>query len=143
MLLRQAVQRTLGGLATGVFVIGSGVVVATLLLVHQQDYAVVNTMYFGIYPLLLVISGLCTLGTMILMYRLAKALLFALLVLLVGGTGYLLLTFLLAVMGVLTGDGATPETIPVRGVTAFFILLLFSSVSAYVLWQAHRVFHHS
>lgn len=143
MTRRQTAQRALGGLATGVFVTGSAVMVATLLLDHSQDYPAVGMMYIGIYPLFLGFSGLLTIGTMFLMYRPAKAVLLALLVLLVGGSGYVLLTVLLAVLGVLTGDGANPDALPVRGATAFFVLLLFIGMSACVLWLARRVFQDS
>lgn len=140
MTLGHIAQRFLVGLATAVFVVGSAILAGTLLLVKSQDFAIVNTVYIGIYPFFLLISWLCTITTVFLRYPVFKALLLMVLFLLIGGSGYLLLTFLLAVAGVLTGDGATSDTIPIRGATAVFVILLLSASSAGVIWQARRVF---
>ncbi len=140
MTLGHIAQRFLAGLATGVFVVGSAILAATLLLVNSQDFAVANTVYFEIYPLFLLTSWLCTIAIVFLRYPVFKALLLMVLFLLIGGSGCLLLTVLMALVGVLTGDGATPDTIPIRGATAVFVILLLSASSAGVIWQARRMF---
>lgn len=142
MTLRHIASRVLAGLATGVFVVGSAILVATLLLVNSQDFVVASRVYFELYPLFLLISWLCTIAIVFLMYRIPKALLLVLLFLLIGGGGYLLLTVLMGLAGVLTGDGATPDTVPIRGTTAVFVILLLSAASAGVIWQARWVFQH-
>lgn len=140
MSLGDIALRVLAGLATGVFFVGSAILGGTLLVVNSQDFAVVNTVYFEMYPLFLLSSWLCTIATVFLRYPVSKALFLMLLFLLISVGGYLLLSVLMGVMGVLTGDGFIPQTIPIRGATAVFILLLLTIPNVGVIWQAHRVF---
>ncbi len=139
MTLRDIVQCVLAGLAAGVFVIGSAILGITLLVVNSQDFAIVNTVYFEIYPLFLLSSWLCTIATVFLRYPVSKALFLMLLFLFIGGGGYVFLSILMGLVGGLTGDGFIPETSAMRAAIAVFIIPLLSISSGGAMWQARQV----